>query len=80
MLRYRAQHRCHVVEKLEVLWITRRQSQLESEPCEAGWSNPSRRHGSQGLSEQDERYATSSQVQDEVLVLQRELKAARSME
>ena len=32
----------------EVMWITRRQSQLESEPCEAGWSNPSRRHGSRG--------------------------------
>ena len=32
----------------EVLWITRRQSQLESEPREAGWSNPSRRHGSRG--------------------------------
>ena len=29
------------VEKLEA------QSQLESDPCEAGWSNPSRRHGSQ---------------------------------
>ena len=54
-------HRCHVLRSLklsavrscrsssfgEVLWITRRQSQLESEPCEAGWSNPSRRHGSQ---------------------------------
>ena len=25
----------------EILWITRRQSQLESEPCEAGWSHPS---------------------------------------
>ena len=25
----------------EILRITRRQSQLESEPCETGWSNPS---------------------------------------
>ena len=25
----------------EILWITRRQSQLESEPSETGWSNPS---------------------------------------
>ena len=62
MRRCRAQHRCHVLRSLklstvrscrsksfgEVLWITRRQSQLESEPCEAGWSNPSRRHGSRG--------------------------------
>ena len=62
MRRYRAQHRCHVLRSLklstvrscrsnsigEVLWITRRQSRLESEPCEAGWSNPSRRHGSRG--------------------------------
>ena len=32
------------------------------------------------LREHDERYATSSQVQDEVHVLQRELKTARSME
>ena len=59
MRRYRAQHRCLRSLKLstvrscrsnsfgEVLWITRRQSQLDSEPCEAGWSNPSRRHGSQ---------------------------------
>ena len=61
MRRYRAQHRCHVLGNLklstvrscrsnsfgEVLWITRRQSQLESEPCEARWSNPSRRHGAQ---------------------------------
>ena len=31
-----------------VLWITRRQSQLESEPCEAGRSTPSGRHGSTG--------------------------------
>ena len=31
----------------KVLWITRRQSQLESEPCETGRCNPSRRHGSQ---------------------------------
>ena len=29
-----------------VVWITRRQSQLESEPCEAVRSNPSRQHGS----------------------------------
>ena len=29
-----------------VLWISRRQSQLESEPLEAVRSNPSRRHGS----------------------------------
>ena len=32
------------------------------------------------LSEHDERYATSSQVQDEVHVIQSELKTARSME
>ena len=31
-----------------VLWITRRQAQLESEPCEAVRCNPSRQHGSTG--------------------------------
>ena len=31
----------------KVLWITRRQSQLESEPCETERCSPSRRHGSQ---------------------------------
>ena len=31
-----------------VLWITRRQSQRESEPCEARRCNPSRQHGFTG--------------------------------
>ena len=31
-----------------VLWITRRQSQLEYEPCEAVRRNPSGQHGSTG--------------------------------
>ena len=35
------------------LRITRRQSQLESEPCEAGRNNPSRRHASTRLRMED---------------------------
>ena len=89
MGRYRAQHRCHVLGSLklstvrsclgrarfgEVLWITRRQSLLESDPCEAGVEQSEQTTCITRLSELDERYVTSSQVQDEVHVLQRKLK------
>ena len=36
-----------------VLWSTRRQTQLESGPCKAGWRNPSRRHESTGYRAED---------------------------